>query len=197
MKKLVTIMIGVALSTACFAQFSKGTIMAGGSLSATFDTYKTEAGNVTTTIGTSSSFSVFPKAGYFVIDNLAVGAGIDLYTSTFKPQNSTNKSTSSSTSLAPFARYYYKKLYGEFAFNVGTGNNKTTSGATTTDNKYSTSGWRLAVGYAYLLNEHVAVEPQIGYASFSDKTKSSGNINSNAGLFINVGFQIYLSKLGK
>ncbi len=147
MKKLVTIMIGVALSTACFAQFSKGTIMAGGSLSATFDTDKTEAGNITTTTGTRSSFSVSPQAGYFVIDNLAVGAGIDLYTSTFKPQNSTNKSTSSSTSLAPFARYYYKKLYGEFAFNVGTGNNKTTSGATTTDNKYSTSGWRLAVGY--------------------------------------------------
>jgi outer membrane protein len=194
MKKILTLLIGVAMSTAGYAQFSKGTIMAGGSLSASFKTNKMEAGNTTTTTGNTNSINVFPQVGYFVMDNLAVGAGIDLSSSTTKSKGSNNKTTTSSTSLAPFARYYYHKLYGQFAFDIGTGNVKNTTGNTTTDNKFTTAGWNLAVGYAYLLNEHVAVEPQIGYSSFSQKDKITGNRNINSGLFINIGLQIYLGK---
>jgi outer membrane protein len=194
MKKILILLIGVAMTTAGYAQFTKGTIMAGGSLGGSFNTNKTEAGNTTTTTGTTNTVDFFPQAGYFVIDNLAVGAGIGLSTSTTKAKGTSNKNTVSSTSFAPFARYYYQKFYGQFAFNVGSGNNKNTNGNVTTDNKFTTSGWNLAVGYAYLLNEHIAVEPQIGYASTSQKANTSGNRNINSGLFINIGFQIYLRK---
>jgi len=198
MKKILTILMGVAMSTAVYAQFTKGTIMAGGSFGASFNTDKTKSGNTTVTNGTNNSISLFPQAGYFIMDNLAVGAGIDLGISSSKAQGSNNKSTSTSIALAPFARYYYQKLYGQFAFNLGTGNNKFTSGNTTTDNGYSTSGWSLAVGYAHLLNEHVAVEPQIGYGSTNQKYDAVGGTpsytNKEPGLFIRIAFQIYLKK---
>jgi len=194
MKKILILLIGVAMSSVAYAQFTKGTIMAGGSLGASFNTNKTEAGNTTTTTGTTNTVNFFPQAGYFVIDNLAVGAGINLSSSTTKFNGTNNKTTISSASFAPFARYYYQKFYGQFSFNVGSGNNKNTNGNVTTDNKFSTSGWSLAAGYAYLLNEHVAVEPQIGYGSASQKAKVSGNKNIDSGLFIRIGLQIYLRK---
>ena len=194
MKKILILLIGVAMSSGAYAQFTKGTIMAGGSLGASFDTNKTEAGNTTTTTGTTNTVNFFPQVGYFVIDNLAVGAGIDLYSTTTKQKGSNNKTTTSTTSFAPFARYYYQKFYGQFAFNVGSGNFKNTNGNVTTDNKYTSTGLNLAVGYAYLLDEHVAVEPQIGYATSSNKFKTSGSKNISSGLFINIGLQIYLRK---
>src|SRR6185503_1467441 len=102
MKKILIILVGVAMSTAVYAQFTKGTWMVGGNVSASFNTEKTKVGNVTTTDGTINSISVSPQLGYFVIDNLAVGAGIDLNTTTIKPQTGPNKTTISSTSFAPF-----------------------------------------------------------------------------------------------
>jgi len=42
--------------------------------------------------------------------------------------------------------------------------------------------------------KHVAVEPQIGYGSASQKAKVSGNKNIDSGLFIRIGLQIYLRK---
>ena len=194
MKKILILLIGVAMSSVAHAQFTKGTIMAGGSLGASFTTNKTEVGNTTTTTGTTNTVNFFPQVGYFVIDNLAVGAGIDLYSTTTKAKGSNNKNTTSTSSFAPFARYYYQKFYGQLAFNVGSGNFKNTNGNVTTDNKFTRTGLNLAVGYAYLLNEHVAVEPQIGYATSSDKFKTSGNKDINSGLFINIGLQIYLRK---
>lgn len=201
MKKILTILIGVAMSTAAYAQFTKGTIMVGGGIGASFEKDKTKNGSTTTTNGTVNFISFTPQAGYFVIDNLAVGAGIDCSSTTSKADVGGYKSTSSSTSFAPFARYYYQKLYGQLAFDVGSGKTKTTSGSTTTENKYTTSGWNLALGYAILLNEHVAVEPQVGYGSTSQKYKADTfnpeSKDTQSGLFIRIAFQIYLSKLGK
>ena len=201
MKQILAILIGLAMSTAVFAQFKKGTMMVGGGFSATFNKDKTKSGSTTVTNGTVNSISMFPQAGYFIMDNLAVGAGVDMSSTTSKAQGSNNKSTSTSVSLAPFARYYYQKFYGQFAFNLGTGNFKDTFGSTTTDNKYSTAGWNMAVGYAILLNEHVAVEPQLGYGSTSEKYKAVGTVpsytDSQSGLFVRIGLQIYLSKFGK
>src|SRR5258706_14271019 len=122
MKKILATLMGVAMSTAVYAQFTKGTWMAGGNVRASFNTEKTKVGNVTTTDGTINSISLSPQLGYFVIDNLAVGAGIDLSTETDKPQTGPSKTTFSSTSFAPFGRYYYKKLYGQLAFDIGSGN---------------------------------------------------------------------------
>jgi outer membrane autotransporter protein len=136
-----------------------------------------------------------PSAGYFIIDNLAVGAAIDFNASSTKPSGGTGKSSSTSVSLSPFVRYYLNQgIFFQGQVGFGSENSKYPSGGgTTTTTKYSTSNWSLGAGYAYFLNDFVAVEPMIGYGSNSQKTTSGPDVKySYPGLFLKVGFQVYL-----
>jgi len=193
MKKLSVGFIFAIISMASYGQFTKGTFMVGGSFSATFNAEKTKTGSTTTTTGHTNSVSMIPQAGYFLMDNLALGAGVDMYSSKTKSADGTYTSTSNSASLAPFARYYYQKFYGQASFLIGSGKDKTISGGTTSTSTYGLTGWSVAVGYAYLLNQHVAVEPQFGYGS-SGQRYSSTVKDTSSGLFFRIGFQIYLAK---
>lgn len=196
MKKITIIAAFMALSLGAFAQFTKGSLMVGGSVGFSSDSEKTKSGSTTTTNGTLTTFSFTPQVGYFVIDNLSLGAGINLLSASDKANSGGGKQTASSSSFAPFARYYYQKLYGQLAGQFGSAKTSFESGGTTTETKYGVSGWSLLVGYAYLLNNHVAIEPQIGYGSTSRKDKGTGGVTDiNSGLFIQIGLQIYLPKL--
>ena len=194
MKATLAILIFVLISLTGYSQFTKGTIMAGGSFSSTFNTDKSKVGTTTTTNGKTTDITLNPQVGYFFMDNFAAGAGIIVSSSKFKADASDFKSTNSTTALAPFARYYFDKFYGQAQFAFGSAKDKTESGGTSTETKSSVSAWNLAVGYAYLLNDHVAIEPQIGYGSQTQKNKSNDNKDIQAGPFIKIGLQIYLSK---
>lgn len=197
MKKVVLITFFVtAVMTASFAQFSQGTFLVGGTtgLGVNFLTAKSKAGGTTSTDGKSTSFSLEPTAGYFVIDNLALGAGIGLSTSSFKPDGGGTKSTSSAILLSPFARYYFDKFYAQGTFQFGSSKDKYTNGGTSITDKNGLSGWSIAGGYALLLNESVALEPQIGYGSFTSKDNDTDNKDIAAGLFIRMGIFVYLTR---
>jgi hypothetical protein len=135
-----------------------------------------------------------PSAGYFFMDNLAAGAGLGLSSSTYKPDGSDAQYTSSSITFSPFARYYFGKIYAQGAFQFGTEKSKFTSGGNSETSKDGISGWSLAGGYAIMLNESVALEPQVGYQSIGYKDKDSDTKDITAGLFIRLGIFVYLSK---
>jgi len=198
MKKLFLMACMIAtLSTAGWAQFSKrGNILIGGSsnLGIGSDTEKSKSGSTTTTDGKTTSFSLLPSAGYFFMDNLAAGAGMNLSTSTYKPDGGNGKYNSSSISLSPFVRYYFDKIYAQGAFEFGSQKTKLINGSTTQTNKDGISGWSLLGGYALLLNETVTLEPQVGYQSIGYKDKDSENKDISSGLFIRMGIYVYLSK---
>ncbi len=194
MKKVILIALTVlTFSGISFAQFEQGRILAGGSIGLKTNTNKTKNNNTTSTNSKSVDISVNPKAGYFIIDNLAIGAGLNITSTTQKADGSTEKETYTSTSIEPFVRYYIKPgIFFQGAFGVGPGKYKETNGNTTTTTKFNTSNWSLAAGYAIFLNNNVAIEPTIGYGSSTMKLKANDNKNIDSGLFINVGFQIYL-----
>ncbi len=87
----------IAVATVGLAQFNKGNFLVGGSsnLGIGFNTDKSKSGSSTTTNGKSTSFSLQPSAGYFFMDNLALGAGLGLSTSTYKADGSDTKIKSS------------------------------------------------------------------------------------------------------
>ncbi len=199
MKKAATITLFLAaVFTASFAQITnKGNILLGGStnLNFGFDTEKSKLANGSiSTDGKTTSFSIEPTAGYFIMDNLAVGAGIILGTSTFKQDGSTSKSKTSSVQLSPFARYYFDKFYAQGGFQLGSQKSELSTGSTTQTSKDGISGWLLAAGYMVLLNESIALEPQIGYRSIGYKNKDSDNKDITSGLFLRLGVFIYLPK---
>ncbi|HEX8060761.1 MAG TPA: hypothetical protein VF473_07485, partial [Cyclobacteriaceae bacterium] len=64
--------------------------------------------------------------------------------------------------------------------------------STSTTTKYNTSNWSVGAGYAYFLNDYVAIEPLIGYGANIQKVSNPDIKYSQPGLFLKVGFQIYL-----
>lgn len=62
------------------------------------------------------SFNVLPKAGYFVIQNLAIGLNAGLSYSSTTELNHSYKNTNRTLGLGPFVRYYVKskKVYPVF-----------------------------------------------------------------------------------
>jgi len=193
MKKIITTVIVILCVTSVFAQFQKGRILAGGSIGFSSHTYKSKTNSTTTTAAKETVFNFGPKVGYFVIDKLAVGAGLNLAASVYKPEGSSNKTNNSSISLAPFVRYYLEPgIFFQGGFGFGSGKSKQKNANTTTTTKYGTSEWSIGAGYAYFLNDHVAIEPFVGYQSNTLKSKSPDSKWIDSGLFLNIGFQIYL-----
>ncbi len=178
------------------AQFTKGTITFGGSAGYSSVTRKITNANVTVTDGTTNTFTFVPQVGYFFIDNLAGGAGITLKSSRFNDASSPAYNSSTTFLFSPFVRYYFPpKIYGQLSVDFGSVNDKRVDnrGAISQSDSYSASGWSLLAGYPILLGEVVAIEPQIGYSSLT-QSLNAGNYTNDAGLFLRVGVQVYLSK---
>jgi hypothetical protein len=196
MKKTIFTFFVVFLSMTAFAQFERGTMLVGGNFGLEFSTSKTKFDGQTETDGKSTSFSFDPQFGYFVIDNLAVGGALGVSLSTFKPDGSDGKYSSTSLTISPFARYYFDPgIFVQASVGLGTMKSKNDFGGDVDENKYAISALSLGAGYAIFLNDNVALEPMIGFQSITQKNKTSGEPefkNIDSGLFVRLGFQIYL-----
>lgn len=154
------------------AQTSSGNMMVGGSLA--FETLSHEASDVNNT----TSFSFSPSFGYFLNDNLAVGASISVGSA--KTGTGDAKTVSSSFGFGPFARYYMFTSNERFAFfgqaglNFGTGKTNPPIGA---DNKTSSISFSVAPGAAYFLNDHWALE--LALAGISVRSSDPNTANDN------------------
>ena len=185
-KTIVTLTIIFCLSSMCYSQFTKGKILAGGSFSANSNTSKYNDGLSTSK---SSSVSFNPQVGYFFFNNFTAGVGLDLGYTTFKLADN-SKFTSNSISFEPFTRYYFDKFYGQASFHLGSTKSKSDAANSSTAN-VTNKGWSVAAGYAYLLNEYVAIEPQIGYKLNYLGSSVDGTYGT---LFLKIGIQVYLGK---
>src|SRR6478735_6015296 len=150
MKKLIITSIVVLSCISAFAQFEKGRILAGGSVSFSSMTNKTKTDNATTTDSKTTTFDFGPRAGYFFVDNLAAGLGLDFLTTSQKFESSGKKDIQNEFTLSPFVRYYLQPgIFFQGTYGIGPGNFKEKVGSTTTSTKYTASNWSLGAGYAY------------------------------------------------
>jgi hypothetical protein len=196
MKKIITVIALALICSGAYAQFNQGRYLVGGSIGFSTSTTKLKNDNATNTLAHSTSFSVTPDVGYFVIDNLAVGAGLGLTVDASKGDgNDNSKHTETAFTLSPFVRYYLDQgifFQGQVGFGSQSNKDKGNGSNTTTTTKLGVFNWALAAGYAYFLNDYVAIEPTVGYGSNSLKNKDADVKQISNGLFINIGFQIYL-----
>ena len=194
MKKTICILFIISsLSTIGYSQFNKGRYLAGGSFNANRSNMKGTSLYVSDF--TTSSISFYPQVGYFFANNFAAGAGLNLSSSVTNgvdlSNNTKYKSTSNTISFEPFVRYYFiKKFYTQASGSFGSSHWKSNSFAGVYDNQSSSKkGWSLSAGYAYMINNHVALEPQIGYGlTYYENSQNFGN------LFFKIGIQVYLGK---
>lgn len=172
MRKLSFTLMLVFVLNCIMAQTGKDTWLLGGN--AGFSSQK--QGSTTTYLNFS------PNAGYFVINDLAIG-GLLSYTS-IKPEG---YDAISSFSFSPFVRYYFlplgsgAKLFGNGSFGFGSAKQSGTSESFTT--------WSLSAGPAIFLNQNTALEIALSYGSM--KYKNDPDAINTFG--INIGFQVHLN----
>jgi outer membrane protein len=196
MKRIVLLIALLISTTGVFAQFNQGRWLAGGSVGFSTTTMKTKTDAGTNTDGTSTSFGLGPQAGYFVMDNLAVGASLMLSASKSKSDGTPSVTYSNSTiGLYPFVRYYLDEgIFFQGTIGGGSSKGKTKFNNTTTEDKFGNFLWGLGVGYAYFLNDFVAIEPIVSYQVDTDTDKDDDSKDITSGLYLRVAFQVYLGQ---
>jgi hypothetical protein len=181
MKKVLFAAFLLVSSNAIFAQVDKGQWLVGGS--AGFN-HSSQGDDKQTDI------SIAPDAGYFVINQLAVGLAPTFdYTKTKTKSGSTTISGSSTTySLAPFVRYYFMpsgeqvNIFADASY--GFGSSKVKGGSSVSANYY-----QIKAGPAIFLTPNTALELALYYRSFGGDAYPDDR-NNNFGL--SAGFQIHL-----
>ena len=181
---------------------AKGNFVVGGSSSFNFSSskpkFKSDSGGTQDNGVTETRFSLMPNAGYFVIDNLAVGAGILFTSNKTKSDEFDFESTNTALTFSPFARYYFTEgnikpfLQGTVGF--GFSNSKFDEGGGESENKNSIFNYGFDGGVAFFIGNKASIDVGVGYSSSSFKERENNDNNVrfiNSGIGFNAGFNIF------
>lgn len=171
MKKIIISFFCLSLGLITKAQTEKGDWMVGGNF-----------GLNTSDNNTLISFT--PSAGYFIVNNLALGGNFLLNSA----KSGNNKTTT--FGVGPFARYYFTSqtqivrpiLQGSFNYTSTKTKIGNSASSTNTGSNYFIGG-----GAAAFISRNVSIDAIMGY----DHTKLKGD-NGSGGFAFNIGFQVYL-----
>lgn len=175
MKKIFMVAVATILVQAGFAQINQGQWLIGGHTGFSSQKY----GEVKTT-----SFTFSPDAGYFFINNFAGGIRFDIQSA--KSKVSTLEEKVSSTSVAPFLRYYFLpasqkvNVFADASYGFGS--------MKVDDESVSINGYSIMAGPAIFLSPNTALEITLGYGS----TKIEDDDERTNTFQFGVGFQIHL-----
>jgi outer membrane protein len=192
-KKISLFIIAACINIGAFAQFNKGRMLVGGSLGFSMTSSKDPDGGGVNEKDTY--FSLAPQLGWFVVNRLAVGANVDLsfYKTTSEANGQSSSTSGTGVQVEPFIRYYLQPGIF-FQGQVGAGTVKYKSSGDVfnpVDGTFNITSWALSAGYAYFLNDHVAIEPILGYSS---QVYHMDTQFTNSGLSLRIGLQLYLGK---
>ncbi|MBB5621501.1 outer membrane protein [Pedobacter cryoconitis] len=186
MKKIILTFIGLlSISVSCMAQTEKGKILLGGDFY--FKTRK-----VINTAGRSTDFGINPVAGFFVADNLVIGAGLGYKHSSY-PQNviedgevvSFTQRKAYIFRVNPYGRYYVGitpqlKFFGQLEAAVNWRNIKASDADAAKGEKDFKSNFytaALSPGFALFPSKKIGIELSFSGFQFS-RDKSIGDFQS-------------------
>ena len=175
MKKLLVAAIAVFTIGAVNAQeeggFSKGSLFVTGAVG--FGSEKDNNDN-----SESSSFGIEPKIGYFVSDNIAIGAKLGFGTSEFTDEDFTSET--SDLTLGVFGRYYFTPA-SKFSLFAELGLDYMSSTFDPGDLKENTIGAGLNLGLNYFVSKNFAIEAYaaaLGFASSKQDVDGAESVTS-------------------
>jgi len=157
-------------TTCAWSQTSSGNMMVGGAIEFSSRSYESGSAN------NSANFVFAPGFGYFISDNLAVGAGLSL--SSWRNGTGAAKTVTSSFGFSPFARYYKFTSNESFAFfgqallSVSTSKTDPPSGNITRGNGIY---FAISPGASYFFNEHWAMELSMSLFSIASSDPDTDN----------------------
>lgn len=205
MKKIKTTIVLLFLSVTIYGQTEKGKFVFGGDTSISFTSEKTKfiSDDFESDNSESSTLSFLPGAGYFVIDNLAMG--LQLQVSSTKQSLNVGTSEGDPTfktntlSATPFLRYYFTKgnIKPYIQGKVGAGSSKFTRENTSNEGESKNSLFIYGVdgGVAIFINSHIAINLGVGYSSIRSKDKENNDNNARTiskVIGVGAGFNVFL-----
>ncbi len=184
------ILVGVS-STLNLSGYAWGSDFMNLNLSST--KYKSSSGDVTDPDKTNS-FTILPKVGYLVIDNLAVG--LDLIFSSYSTKYSDGDKDSESIFCAgPFVRYYYPLAqfspYAELNGAIGTETDKYNYRGIDGDDKWSLKMFGAGIGAAMPLGDRVTFDVMAGYNYLTYKQEGEDETEIIGSLALKMGFIVF------
>lgn len=192
MKKFL-LMVAVAFSAATYAQTEKGNWMVGSDLSFSYESAKLTSSEKRNNItvereSTTNTFKFIPNVNYFVINNLAVGLGLEYrHKKTKGASDATN-----SFAIAPNAHYYFP-IGGKLAPFVGAKVGYAWQSEGSSDSQKSRGFlFGLKGGIAYFVNEGAALTGYVGYDQMNLKEKVNTNNSEKFGKFgVGIGVALF------
>jgi outer membrane protein len=206
MKKAIVISVAllVLVCNKSFAQseyrpaLQKGSVLIGGSMAINLGNAKYEYSSQTSK-SKLNSFQFTPEVGFFAGNGFALGLSLDFKTESQKSDqdNSSFKMTSTDYLAGPFIRLYTKGglfFMGNYSF--GKSITKYTYSGDSESDENNVSKWKLGIGYATFLNDHVALEPSLSYQgySFKEEENDSDFTYRTGQVVIGLGLSIYLGR---
>ena len=191
MKKLFTLLLIsiFAINTTCAQVEGEGTWILGAT---------TELSNAPW-----SQIAMQPTIGYFISDNMAVGLGFSLASSSQDTEmpdlgngEYTITNSTSDMSIGPWMRYYLgEMMFVNAGVALGSGSTKwstTESGAdpSSTTDKTASMDLEIGAGASILWGDHIAFEPMFGLSMGNSSVTPHGGDKIKGPSTMNVGFKI-------
>jgi Na+/H+ antiporter NhaA len=187
MKTVILFLLVFAIIPAAFPQIKRGQFLLGGS--AHFESTKSD-GTINPSYKTRDFF-VSPNIGYFIIDKMGAGIGVDF--ASYKTTTDNTETKNLATTISPFLRYYVLPVPNKVnAFiEVSYVHEKTKWSSLTNSGYYEKAkGYYISAGPSIFLTSQIALEFTLGYQrtisdNFDNTVKSK--LISGLGLQIHPG----------
>lgn len=186
MKKTVFLLVAVCVAFVANAQLSQGTVSLGGTFNYSSSSNKLHNGS-TSNGSVSNSFNFGPRVGYFLSDDVSIGAALN-FRSSSQPDNGWNNEgaiyKNHSLAFSPYARLHKSLgenfyIFGEGMISIGSGGSKTIEGNTTTKgNNVGIFGAYLSPGILFMPSEKFGLEMSFTGLQF-ESTSYTNPENSN------------------
>jgi len=140
----------------------------------------------------TSDFNITPRVGFFVTDNIAIGASLGYMSSKI---DAGDTATNSQFSVGVFGRYYATpasdfSVFAELGVNYVSMKNEygvdTDGSLFATDSKPNSMEIALRPGVSYFLSDHFALEASIAALSYSSYDPDGGDKTTNFGLNVDL-----------
>lgn len=195
--KTVVLALTILLSISVYAQnddvrpTDKGSFLVNGAFN--FNTSNVDATNSFLDGAKQFNLSFSPRAGYFVMDGLAVGleTTFTYAREEFEFIYGTLTNKTSIFTAGPFVRYYLKSgFFAEASIGFGKQNSESDDpDGVNFETEIDFFSYELGVGYAIFFNNNVSLEPFLSY-QFDQQTQNEDEIKAS-GLNLGVGFTFY------
>jgi hypothetical protein len=168
------------------AKVIQRSIMVGGGLNGAYRSIENHTSSNSTESGSKKQIDLQGRFGYFLINDLAIGALGTVSHSNVKMDGGSSTPTTHIL-LGPFARYFLNNgIFTEASYGFGINN-------LSESNKKDISELRGGIGYALFINPKVAVEPAIMFTYYKEKNPANkDSYYTELGPSLNIGLQVYL-----